>query len=110
VKLTEPLVVVRFKSVGRFWKRTPDGEPGRHTLEGVARRLGIVRNGTAHRASSDALLALAVLHRITKKNGAEPLPEDAHEAAALIDEYRAEFETEFAAWKAANPLPERTNR
>ena len=91
--ILDPLVVVRLDSVGRYWKGK-----GRHKLDAVAQRLGVKRDGNAHRASSDAKLTAMVLHAL-----ASHLPSDAHEAAALIGRARDEQDAQFAAYRATLP-------
>ncbi len=57
-----------------FWKGA-----GRHKLDAVAERLGIPREGQAHRASSDCVLTCRILWQLR-----EHLPDHPGEAAALI--------------------------
>ena len=91
--ILDPLVVVRLDSVGRYWKGK-----GRHKLDAVARRLGVKRDGNAHRASSDAKLTAMVLHEL-----ASHLPSDAHEAAEIVARARDEQDAQFQAWRATQP-------
>jgi len=88
--ILDPLVVMQGLRPFRFWKGK-----GRHRLTSVAKRLGLVRRGSAHRASSDADLALQVLHCVADK-----LPSDGAQAAALIEATRAEIQADRAAWRA----------
>ena len=88
----DPLVVVRFDDVGRFWRGKE-----RHKLEAVATRLGIPLRNT-HRAGSDALIACHVLWKLRGH-----LPDDGYEAAALIERERAKQDEQFQAWLAAQP-------
>jgi DNA polymerase-3 subunit epsilon len=89
--IIDALVLVRFDEVGRFWKG-----PGRHKLDAVAERLGVPREGKAHRASSDCVLTCRVLWQLR-----EHLPEDAHQAAALIGSARDQQDRDFQAWRKA---------
>lgn len=87
----DPLVVVRFDDVGRYWPGK-----GRHKLDAVAKRLGIgIHRPADHRASADALTAAAVLYTLRQH-----LPEDAFEAAALIATEREQQEQRFREWLA----------
>lgn len=87
----DPLVVVRFDAVGRYWPGA-----GRHQLEGVYRRLvGDELPGATHRASTDALMAGRILWALRGN-----LPEDRHEASALIERERRRQSADYEAWKA----------
>jgi DNA polymerase-3 subunit epsilon len=88
--ILDPLVVVRFDRVGRYWPGK-----GRHKLENVARRFEIKPEGDVHRASTDCLLTLRVLEKLV-----DHLPDDGMEAAELIAEERARQDANFQAWKA----------
>jgi DNA polymerase-3 subunit epsilon len=87
------LVLVRFDDVGRYWKG-----PGRHRLDAVAERLGIARQGKAHRASSDCILTCRILWQLQQH-----LPEDAQAAAELLAQQRAQQDAAFQAWRKAHP-------
>jgi len=87
--ILDPLVVVRFDDVGRYWRGK-----GRHKLEAVAARLGVERpHGKAHTAGYDAALALNVLDKL-----AVYLPDDGAEATALIERERKRQDENFKAW------------
>lgn len=86
--ILDPLVVVRFDSVGRYWKGK-----GRHKLEAVADRFGIKPQGDLHRASTDCVLALRVLEKVGRH-----LPEDAARASILIAARRKEQDENYQAW------------
>lgn len=92
----DALVVVRLDEVGRYWK----GQ-GRHKLERAAAQLGLAWEGKAHRASSDCLMTCRVLWKLR-----EHLPEDAQEAAHLIEQARDRQDRDFAAWqRSRGPVP-----
>ena len=92
--ILDPLVVVRFDTVGRYWR----GQ-GRHRLEAVHERLlDGPPPGSAHRASTDAIMAGRVLWALR-----EHLPADGADAARIVAEARAEQDRSFAAWKARQP-------
>jgi DNA polymerase-3 subunit epsilon len=95
--ILDALVLVRI--VGRFWPGK-----GRHKLDAVARRLKIARQGRAHRASSDAELAIRILQRFADK-----LPEDAHEASEYLARKRVEQDEDFKAWLATQEGANATN-
>lgn len=89
----DPLVVVRFDAVGRFWPGA-----GRHQLESVYRR--IVDDevpGHAHRASTDAVMAGRILWALRAN-----LPADGREASAIIERERHRQRADYEAWKAKN--------
>lgn len=86
----DALVVVRMDTVGRYWK----GQ-ARHRLDAVAERLGIAREGKAHRASSDCVLTCRVLWHLRQY-----LPQDADEASRLVAAERARQQKDFEAWQA----------
>ncbi|MBW2524411.1 MAG: 3'-5' exonuclease [Deltaproteobacteria bacterium] len=89
------LVLVRFDDIGRYWKG-----PGRHRLDAVGERLGVAREGKAHRASSDCIMTCRILWQLQ-----EHLPDDAHAAAELLAEQRARQDVDFEAWRKAHPRP-----
>jgi DNA polymerase-3 subunit epsilon len=87
--IIDPLVVVRFDDVGRYWRGK-----GRHKLEAVAARLGVeLPHGKAHTAGYDAALALNVLDKVARY-----LPDDGAEATALIERERKRQDEGFQAW------------
>lgn len=88
--IIDPLVVVRFKQVGRYWKGKR-----RHQLSAVARRFGIEPEGHLHRASTDCVLTLRILEKV-----GQYLPEDAARATAIIETRRKEQDADFQAWFA----------
>ncbi len=94
--IIDGLVLVRFDEVGRFWKGA-----GRHKLDAVAERLGIPRQGQAHRASSDCVLTCQVLWQLR-----EHLPDEAAAAAELICSRREQQERDFQAWLATQRTDE----
>jgi DNA polymerase III epsilon subunit-like protein len=75
----DPLVVLRFDEVGRYW-----GGKGRHTLAEACTRLRIPWEGNQHRAGTDAAMACRVLSKLVNF-----LPDDIEEAAELISAHRA---------------------
>lgn len=87
--LLDALVVVRFDEVGRFWKGA-----GRHRLDAAAERLGIEREGRAHRASSDCVLTCRILWQLL-----DHLPDDAQLAAQHIAAARARQDRDLEAWR-----------
>lgn len=86
----DPLVVVRFDGVGRYWKGK-----GRHQLERVADRFGVEAEGDVHRASTDCILTLRILECVQGY-----LPDDGEEASAMIAEQRKRQDADFQAWLA----------
>ncbi|MBW2457975.1 MAG: 3'-5' exonuclease [Deltaproteobacteria bacterium] len=94
--IIDGLVLVRFDEVGRFWKGA-----GRHKLDAVAERLGIPREGQAHRASSDCVLTCRVLWQLR-----EHLPDHPGEAAELIRSSGEQQERDFQAWRATQKTDE----
>ena len=89
--ILDVLVVVRLEEVGRFWKG-----PGRHRLDAVAERLGISREGQAHRASSDCVLTCRILWHLR-----EHLPADADAAAARVAEEGLRQEHDYQKWRSS---------
>ena len=87
--ILDPLVVVRFDSVGRYWKGR-----GRHRLTEVCARLEIDVDGDAHRARTDAVMTGHVLWNLRQH-----LPRDRKEANDLIQSQRERQDAEFQAWK-----------
>ncbi|RLB54752.1 MAG: hypothetical protein DRI90_19960 [Deltaproteobacteria bacterium] len=85
------LVLVRCDGVGRYWKG-----PGRHKLDAVAERLGIPREGKAHRASSDCVLTCRILWQLR-----DHLPDDAQQAAEQLRSARDQQDRDFQAWRKA---------
>ncbi len=88
--IIDPLVVVRFDNIGKYWKGS-----GRHQLERVADRFGIKAEGDVHRASTDCILTLRVLEKIQRY-----LPNDGAQAADLIVRRRKEQDADYQAWLA----------
>jgi DNA polymerase III epsilon subunit-like protein len=97
--IIDPLVVVKFDQVGKWWK----GE-GRHKLGNVATRLNdkataagkppaIALPDNLHRASADAVLAGRILWHLRRH-----LPNDDATAHRLIESERRKQEAEFQAW------------
>ena len=91
--IVDPLVVVRFEGVGKFWKGS-----GRYRLANAADRLDITADGKTHRASTDAVLTGKILWTVR-----DHLPDDGQEATRLIDDKRRIHDEEFQAWKARQP-------
>lgn len=91
--IIDPLVVVRFDTVGRFWKGK-----GRHKLGAVAKRLKVPFDGDAHRTWSDAITTGRVLTALARH-----LPDDAEDAAQLIRAERKRQDDGFKAWQARQP-------
>lgn len=99
----DPLTVVRFDKVGRYWRGK-----GRHKLGAVLERLGFPPMAT-HRAADDAFAACLVLQHLLRH-----LPDNAEEAALLIEVERQRQDENFRAWQASqdamaprpNPLKE----
>lgn len=99
--VVDPLVVVRFDGVGRYWK----GQ-GRHKLTTVAERLRLrLPTGDAHRASYDAILACRVLEHLI-----DELPDDGEAAMRLLETERERQQRDFEAWKARQPMRPREAR
>lgn len=94
----DALALVRSDNVGRWWKGK-----GRHRLDEAARRLGLERRGQAHRASSDAALAIAILHHLE-----EELPPCAHCASDWLAEVWRQDRERFEEWLAKQPPREGT--
>jgi len=86
----DPLVVVRFERVGRYWKGT-----GRHRLTNVCTRLRVPLPSKAHRATADCEMACRVLDALCKH-----LPDDGREAHELVAKSRAKQDAEFQAYLA----------
>jgi DNA polymerase-3 subunit epsilon len=103
--------LVKLPQVGKFWPGEKKGNPGRHRLGNVAARsdISIQRRGKAHRASSDAELALRLLLRLSDPGThygsklAKYIPDDAHEFSRRIEGWREEQEADFQAWRATQP-------
>jgi len=87
--ILDPLVVVRFDRVGRYWKGR-----GRHKLTEVCARLEIACSGAAHRARTDATMTGHVLWKLRSH-----LPEDGVEASQLIVAQRERQDAEYQAWR-----------
>jgi DNA polymerase-3 subunit alpha (Gram-positive type) len=87
--LLDPMVVVRFDKVGRYWKGR-----GRHRLTQVCERLEIECPGTAHRARTDAIMAGHVLWKLRSH-----LPKKALEATLVTIEQRERQEADFQTWR-----------
>ena len=79
--IVDPLVVVRFDDVGRFWRGK-----GRHKLGNAAQQLGIkLPHGfRTHNPSADCWLAISVLRKLL-----DHLPDDGAEATEMIEIGRA---------------------
>lgn len=88
--ILDPLVVVRFDAVGRYWRGK-----GRHRLEAVAKRLGVSAPGDAHRVEADCRMTLMLLDKLKSY-----LPDDGREATAMIERRRREQDANFKAWLA----------
>jgi len=80
----DPLVLVRLKRVGRFWKSRWDGER-RHDVVNVASRLQVVPADAPGREDVHAILAGRVLWHLC-----EHLPDDAIESACWLAGKREE--------------------
>ena len=91
--IIDPLVVIRFDNVGKYWKGS-----GRHQLERVADRFGIKAKGDIHRASTDCILTLRVLDKVMRY-----LPNDGAQAADLIARRRKEQDADYQAWLSRQP-------
>lgn len=96
----DPLVVVRFKGVGKYWSGK-----GRHRLEAVAKRLGVRASGDAHRVEADCEMTLLVLDKLKGH-----LPDDGREATQLIERRRREQDADFNAWLARQKDGERSTK
>lgn len=94
VAVLDPLVVVRFDEVGRYWKGIK-----RHTLTEVCARMGIPWEGQEHRADSDAAMACCLLDVLK-----EWLPDDLDEAVALVKASRAGERHRFEQYLGASRL------
>lgn len=94
--IVDPLVVIRFGSVGKYWKGK-----GRHKLEAVAKRLGVKASGDAHRVEADCEMTLLLLDKLKVH-----LPDDGRKATELIKRRRREQDAEFNAWLARQKGPE----
>lgn len=94
------LVQVRRRSVGRWWKGT-----GRHRLENVAQRMGIMLppGMRAHRADADCYITGRILWQTRDK-----LPHTAAEVRELLDERQAEQEADYQRWRAQQDAHNRT--
>lgn len=88
--IIDPLIVVRFDNVGRYWKGS-----GRHQLARVADRFGIEAEGDIHRASTNCILTLRILELVQGY-----LPDDGGVASALIEERRKRQDADFQTWLA----------
>lgn len=91
--IIDPLVVVRFKRVGKFWPGK-----GRHRLENVAERFDIEPEGDVHRASTDCMLTLRILELMMKH-----LPNDGAQAADVIVRRRKEQDADYQRWLSRQP-------
>lgn len=88
--IIDPLVVVRFDSIGRYWKGS-----GRHKLSAVATRLGVPINGRAHGALVDCEMTLGILELLSRH-----LPDDAGEVSAMLRIERNRQDADHRAWQA----------
>lgn len=93
--IVDPLVIVRFDGVGRFWRGK-----GRHKLTAVCERMGVQLLG-AHGASADAHATGHLLGKLLHH-----LPDDAREASELIARERQVQDEAFERWRAAQPARE----
>lgn len=91
--IIDPLVVIRFDRVGRYWKGK-----GRHQMGNVAKRFEIEPEGDLHRASTDCIMTLRILEVVKKY-----LPNDGAKASDIIVRRRKDQDDDFKRWRASQP-------
>jgi len=97
--ILDPLVLVRFDDVGRYWKKkdNPDPTKGTHTLANAYQRskLPPLEDGLeAHRTIPDCIMAGRLLWRWRSR-----LPDDGPAAQRAIVRARREQEERFQQWR-----------
>lgn len=94
----DPLVLIRMDGVGRYWQGH-----GRHKLTAVAKRFGLPIPASAHRSTTDCLLAGMVLWELRNHAGAQDLPAEPFDLERVLLQAKDRQDADFAAWLASQP-------